>query len=298
MTEKYQDILASLEVDRQKALKNRRRTVIGGAASLALAAGWVYFAVPADDQVNFIWGAVVILALITFGIFYYITESYETAFKKNFGAKVLKEHGFSLKVKPMGISLNDHKGILPSYDKASFEDLCVGKHEGIKLSFLEATLKKRRRSGKRTYYETVFAGIIATFDYNVKELTTALFIRKNNNFFDLPIPHLFQSGSKVKLEDPIFSKKFEVFCDSQIESRYILTPLMMERFLDVASKYAGVEAIFNNGELHMALRTSRDLFDPNINAIVDASMVDDILADLHTLTAIIATLKLKSDVHI
>ena len=49
----------------------------------------------------------------------------------------------------------------------------------------------------------------------------------------------FTSLENVKLEDPTFEKRFEVFSDDQIEARYLLTVTFMERLTQLAETFGG-----------------------------------------------------------
>ncbi len=42
----------------------------------------------------------------------------------------------------------------------------------------------------------------------------------------------------VKLEDPIFEKKFEVYSSDQVEARYLLTTSFMERILELSNLFS------------------------------------------------------------
>lgn len=56
---------------------------------------------------------------------------------------------------------------------------------------------------------------------------------------------------KVVLEDINFNKKFKVYSDNQIESRYILTPSIMEKLLYLTSKLGRVEITLVDSKMYM-----------------------------------------------
>ncbi len=60
------------------------------------------------------------------------------------------------------------------------------------------------------------------------------------------------NSSLVKLEDPRFTKKFTVYSNDQIEARYLLTPNMMERLVELHNIIGGFEASFRNSSIYIA----------------------------------------------
>lgn len=49
----------------------------------------------------------------------------------------------------------------------------------------------------------------------------------------------------VKLEDPVFEREWEVYATDQIEARYILTPALMERMLEIKRRFGGKSIEFS-----------------------------------------------------
>ena len=67
----------------------------------------------------------------------------------------------------------------------------------------------------------------------------------------------------VKLEDPVFSKKYKVYSSDQVESRYLLTPAFMERLNNIKTAF-GVRKIkcsFYNDKLMFAISTNKNVFE-------------------------------------
>ena len=58
----------------------------------------------------------------------------------------------------------------------------------------------------------------------------------------------------VKLEDIVFAKKFRVWCDDQIEARYILTPDTMEKLLYLKSRLKGLRITLVDNKMYIASR--------------------------------------------
>ncbi|MEM1391353.1 MAG: DUF3137 domain-containing protein, partial [Pseudomonadota bacterium] len=68
---------------------------------------------------------------------------------------------------------------------------------------------------------------------------------------------------RVKLESPQFESAFEVYSTDQVEARYILTPDLMQRLVELEKTFRGVglRCAFVGGELLIALEGG-DLFEP------------------------------------
>jgi len=79
---------------------------------------------------------------------------------------------------------------------------------------------------------------------------------------------------KVNLEDISFNKKFKIYSDNQIESRYILTPKMMENLLRLEEKFNGVKITLVGNKMYIGF-AGTDLLelgalkDDNISTIFD-----------------------------
>ena len=72
-------------------------------------------------------------------------------------------------------------------------------------------------------------------------------------------------GELVKLENVEFEKEFVVYGTDQIEPRYILTPVMMEKMLALIEKYGHVMHFsFIGSRVYCAMSVSKDMFEPRL----------------------------------
>lgn len=67
----------------------------------------------------------------------------------------------------------------------------------------------------------------------------------------------------VNLEDVVFDKHWQVRSNDQIEARYVLTPALMERMLEIKRRFYGkaIEFSFWNNKVLIAVHTSKDMFE-------------------------------------
>lgn len=97
------------------------------------------------------------------------------------------------------------------------------------------------------HWRDIFQGLFFTADFN-KYLHSQTLVRdgKAGLFARL-------SSTLVKLEDPLFNRQFRVYSGDQVEARYILTPRMMERLLDLQERFEHCDISFTGSWVHIAL---------------------------------------------
>jgi hypothetical protein len=178
-------------------------------------------------------------------------------------------------VSPVRFDAFQSHGLIPNSDRRDFEDHFSGEAHGADFELYEAHLQQRRRNKDRTYYVTVFRGVLIriTFPRTVEGVT--LVTRDKGLFNGLEAfsrRHL--SGRKLErigLVDLRFDRLFEVYGTDQVMARYLLTPSFMERLLRLEEILAGknVRCVFDEdlvpesgrGELLIAAETGNK-FEP------------------------------------
>ena len=80
------------------------------------------------------------------------------------------------------------------------------------------------------------------------------------------IYRLFRSSKatqKVLLEGIPFLRKWRVYTDDQVNARYILTPVLMEKMLKIKKLFHGnfIDFCFSGSSLLIAVHTGKDLFE-------------------------------------
>jgi len=101
----------------------------------------------------------------------------------------------------------------------------------------------------------------------------------------------------VRLEDPNFEKRFEVFSTDQVEARYLLTPSFMERLMALSSLFndAHIQCSFYDDRLLLMIPSSDDRFDA-ISAFQPVTFeqeINTILAEMALIFDIVTVLKLN-----
>lgn len=160
-----------------------------------------------------------------------------------------------------------------SYDRYKGDDRVDGKIDKTTFAFSELHTQYKtytQHKGKtQEHWHTIFKGLFVYADFN-KEIKGQTFV------FPDTAERLFgkwgqklQGGSAkgqlIKMENPIFEKLFVVHGSDQIESRYVLTPTMMEAMVALKQKYKQeLYFSFVGSRVYVAISFSDDLFEPRI----------------------------------
>ena len=86
-------------------------------------------------------------------------------------------------------------------------------------------------------------------------------------------------GELVKLEDVEFEKEFAIYSGDQIESRYILSPSLMERILSFKQKTKKrIQMSFVDSRLYVTVPYRKNLFEPKLfGDIVDFKNIEELV---------------------
>ncbi|WP_300530041.1 DUF3137 domain-containing protein [Maricaulis sp.] len=298
--DKLKPWLQSVEGDRKKALRNFWTYSCLGAA-MAIAA-LIVLGVVNDDLSGFVVAAAV-PGVIVFIIGLTSLEDVRKRVKAELNTQIAEVCGMSYSAKVYETPRFDvfkSLGLLPGHTRRKFEDLFSGTVRGCDFELYEAHLEQRRRSGKRTYYVTVFHGALirVTFPRRVEGVTV---ITRDQGWFN-GLSALGRSFGSQKLEriglvDQRFERAFEVYGSDQVLARYMVTPDFMEKLLalETALKGKKIRAAFDEnsgqGELLIAVETG-DLFEAGsmFKPLADQGRVMSIVKEIQLVTEIIRVL--------
>ncbi len=156
-------------------------------------------------------------------------------------------------------------GLLPPFDRKAFAHLLHGTHKGIEASIYQATLKqwRTRRTGKTTTRElvTVFEGQLVHTPWERAFFGQTLILRDKGWFNALDGLNAPRGMKRVRLADPHFEEIFEVYSTDQVEGRYLVDPLFMERLIAMAeqNRKRSPNLAFVDGALLMTLSGQGDI---------------------------------------
>lgn len=145
-------------------------------------------------------------------------------------------------------------GLVPAYQSASFGYPVVGENHGIGFSFCRVALSKEDMIKNDPYpWKSTFTGQIIVISFK------AQFRGHTVVFPDKGLLNRKKRGNmkRVRLVDPIFEKKFEVYGTDQVEARYLLSPDFMQRLVDLEHVFKGKSLRFGfiDNQLLIAIET-------------------------------------------
>lgn len=221
----------------------------------------------------------------------YLSIKYFNLYEKNM--KIYKEKVMTLLIKSIdetfeykysdGIDIETFKSS-SIFSKGIYEynseDLIRGIIGKTPLTFSKVHAESKPSSTKskgepQTTRHTIFKGIFfkADFNKNFKFLTV---IRHDSmeeiigNFAKTiqSVSTTFSDLKLVKLENTEFEDNFEVYSEDPVEARYILSPTMMEKILNI-KKTLGykIEISFLNSQIFIAIHIDENLFEPKLEKI-------------------------------
>lgn len=192
-------------------------------------------------------------------------------------------------------------------DRYGTEDLIHGVYgkTGFQLAEVHAQEKRESRDsdGKRkTTYVTIFKGLILIADFH-KHFQGRTFIYPDvaeKALGNLGRTLQKMSGPRgtelIQLEDVEFEKEFSVHSSDQIEVRYLLSPAMMRRILELKRKFGKhVYLAFKDSNLILAVSHPDPYLEPDIRVPAnDPSQIEQMLKEISQLIEVIEELDLNT----
>jgi hypothetical protein len=242
-----------------------------GAAVLmpVLALVWSVPVLPQDLQV-----AITAIGVIGVGVWGYgpIKEA-KTAIKLGINAAIARnlgiEYDHEVESGPEFAAAKTY-GLVPDYDRDSFEDRWSGMLEGHAFELYEAHLEERRGSGRNRRWVTVFRGAIIRMEFGRDFRSTTLLQRagQHKSWFGLGgvKNDVDFNGHELAFVDqvhPEFADVFDLYSDDQVEARTLVHPAYVEHLLALEKAFHGdaVRALFAGGEVIVAVQQRENLFE-------------------------------------
>jgi hypothetical protein len=179
-------------------------------------------------------------------------------------------------------------------DRFTGEDYLKGSYGQITFEVSDVDLEERvtRSNGKTTTtsYETYFKGRWYIFHLQ-KKFNEELKISEGSSY------QVYKKDLvKVETESMEFNKKFNVYATTQAFAFYIITPTMIERFLNVEKKHKGSILFYlKDNELHVGINDRKDYLELSIKKEVTDDQIKHIIEDIDLIKVLIHELKLDTD---
>ena len=191
-------------------------------------------------------------------------------------------------------------------DRYKGEDLVEGKIGATAIRFCELHSEYKsthtdHKGNTHTEWHTIFQGLFFLGDFNknfsgstvvLPDSAEALF----GKFGQWLQSFAFNRDHLIKMDDPEFEKLFVVYGTDQIESRYILSPALMQRIVEFKTeRQRTVYLSFVGSNIFVALSETRPLFEPKIfSSILDFKTVCGYFEDLRVAVEIVEDLNLNT----
>ena len=256
--------LTELEQRRRNAVARAKQYGLGALGIVAIGGLFSFILqTPLAVIVTAVIGAVV------GGVGYAPVSKIQSEAKDQILMPLAKRLGLTFERKPSDTSLITRTGRLrltPSYDRAQFEDRVTGERHGKPFECLEAHLEDRRtrtdsKGRRRTTYVTVFKGQVLQVAFE-RPFSGVTLVARDQGWFN-SLSGFGSNLDRARLESPTFEKAFEVWTNDQVEARYLLTPDVMQRFVDLEKAFKGksLRACFSQQQLFLAIEAG-NLFEP------------------------------------
>lgn len=181
-------------------------------------------------------------------------------------------------------------------DRFSGEDLFEGIYGKTKFRFSEIKAEEKHtttdsKGNTRTSWVTIFDGIFLIADFNKHLSFETRVFRKNDSFFNA----IFKNKTQVSLESVEFEKMFNTYSNDQVEARYILSPAMMKRMLELQKVLdSNVHFCFRGNHVFIAVSTYHNFFEPNIKEPINQKQITRIFKEINHCLSIIEILDLNT----
>lgn len=295
----------SFEQERLKCLQDvRKRSIIAIPLCIISAVGFLFFINAVDStSVDNAFGitAAIIVMLLWWSSMPVVT--YKSSVKAQIFPNIFRFFGPNfqyLEQSPLSVMSMRGSQIIPNYDSEVTENYVSGKYLDVGIELVEGRLYQERRTNDRhrTTVE-IFHGMLILLDVH-KKFSGQTIIKKDGGMIGNFFQKNYTSLDRVKLEDPIFESKFEVYSSDQVESRYLLTTSFMERLVELSNLFglSSIECSFYNSKLLISVPLNYDLFE-NSSIFEPATFEQDIktiLSEMQVIFKIIETLKLNQKI--
>lgn len=143
--------------------------------------------------------------------------------------------------------------LLPACDRSNYEDCFDGRHRGCAYAFCDGHLEREVRDKNGSHWETVFRGQIIRIAIPQRFSGTTI-VRRDAGVFN-SLRSWFTNMQRVDLVDSRLEKAFEAYSTDQVEARYLIHPVFMERLLDLETHFKGknLRCAFVAGDLLIAI---------------------------------------------
>lgn len=297
ISQEIQQKLADMEAKKQKSKKAIKKAWLKfGAVIFVCASSFLLF----QDFAPYIIGIAVIALIVTIIIHVKNAHAFKRNFKFSIFSPVINTDDSGVKyIGEQHITKEEfyNSGLYSqSADRYSGEDLFYGKRGKTEYKFSELHAEEEHttydsKGNARTTYVTIFRGIFMIADFNKRLKSTTRIVQARDGFFE----KLFSGRTKVTLENPEFEEKFNTYSKDQVEARYILTPAMMEKIMELSELFKSkIDLCFKEENIYVALHSGKNHFELDTKQTIDSEQIERIYEEIDNILSIIDVLDLNT----
>ena len=154
--------------------------------------------------------------------------------------------------------------IVPSHHKYHSEDYFRGEYKGVDIEFSEIKLTETHGSGKNRRTVIKFKGLAVLLGTKHKRFYGHTIIDQNRTAVGQWFKQKTGALERADMVDPEFEKIFDAYTNDQVEARYLIDPLMIERLKGVYAEYEGekMAAAFYENKMLILIASRHNHFEP------------------------------------
>lgn len=254
------------------------------------------FPLLSTKQIEYLLSMVMMVGILVLCSPVYLAKDFEQTVKREVMPEILKNlKTFKWRTKS---SISDgyinFSDLFADYNRRFDDDNFSGKYKGVTINICETELGKKSGSGKNSSYIVRFKGVLVNL-LPEREFKSTILIKKRGLLNFVP-----EGLQEVNLEDVEFEKRFNVYGDDQIETRYVLTTAFMDRFKNIAFVFKSdkIEASIKDTGILIAITVKRDLFKVAklYRPICDYSQFKQMIDEFSSILELIEELKLNQNI--
>ena len=227
------------------------------------------------------------------------SSKYKGKFKELIVRKIIEEElGSTAVYNPNGgISLSELNSLkftsMP--DREHLSDHISCSYNGVPYEICDCHFEERHvtrdsKGNKQVTYVTYFKGRAIKIDFQ-RDLNINMKLVNQG-------PQGFSSEGLTKFETEVieFNKRFKCYVDSTENAFYILTPIFIQKLLELERMFkGGLVVIFKHNNLYILINDSRDTLEVNINKPVNGEQIERIRGEVILPASIINELRIDDD---
>lgn len=251
----------------------------------------------------------VLTAVVCAVVFARIVNPYKLRFKHRIIGRLIGFIEEGLQYQPKGlIPIEQFKAsriFRSRIDRYRGEDLVYGRvgRTDVRFSEVHAEYKTTSTDSKghtHTHWHTIFRGVFFIADFNkdfrgrtlvLPDTAERLFGHFGQKLQAIAMPRM----ELVRLEDRRFEREFVVYGDDQIEARYILTPSLMDRILQLKDRTGRtIYLSFADSKVYLAISTGENILEPRLSGcLADPSIIQRYYQQIASVLRIVDDLNLN-----